>query len=52
MELRDKTMDMQGVFRQADTPFVEHMLSVDDQAAVHVLAELICAKGPPPDPNT
>jgi len=49
--LHDKTIDIGQVFPEADTQFVEHILSMDDQAAVRVLATLIQAKIPRPDSN-
>ena len=49
--LYDKTLDIQLVFPEVDTPFVEHLLSLDNQAAVCVLATLIQAKKPRPDAN-
>jgi AraC-like DNA-binding protein len=47
--LYDKTIDIQQVFPEVDTHFVEHMLSLDNQAAVRVLAKLFQAKKPRPD---
>jgi len=49
--LYDKTIDIHQVFPEVDTQFVEHMLSVDNQAAVRALAKLIQAKNPRPDSN-
>lgn len=49
--LYDKTIDIRQVFPEADTQFVEDVLSVDNQAAVQVLAKLIQAKNPRPDSN-
>ncbi len=49
--LHDKTLDIQQVFPETDTQFVEHILSVDNHAAVQILSELIQAKNPRPDSN-
>jgi AraC-like DNA-binding protein len=49
--LQDKTIDIQQVFPEADTHYVDQLLSLDDQAAVQALARTIQTKDPEPDPN-
>ncbi|WP_254450144.1 helix-turn-helix domain-containing protein [Cohnella herbarum] len=49
--LHNETIALQQVFFEADQPFIEHTLSLDDDAAVGVLADLIHARNPQVDPN-
>lgn len=49
--LYDQTIDLHHVFPDVDTHFVEHIVSLDNQAAVCVLVDLIQAKNPHSDPN-
>lgn len=49
--LHDERIGLQEVFPDADRPFVEHTLSLDDDAAVGSLAELIEARDPQYDPS-
>jgi AraC-like DNA-binding protein len=49
--LHNKTIALQRVFSQADHQFIEDTLSLHDDAAVGVLAELIQAQNPQLDPN-
>ena len=50
-DLQDKTIDLQQVFPQTDSCTIEHLLTLDDQAAINVLLTLVRAKDPQPDPN-
>jgi AraC-like DNA-binding protein len=50
-ELQDKVIDLQQVFPQIDNRYVEQLLSLDDQTAIHDLINLIRAKQPQPDTN-
>jgi AraC-like DNA-binding protein len=49
--LHDETIPLQRVFPEADNCFIEKTMSLNDDDAVHVLAELIQAKNPHPDRN-
>lgn len=50
-DLQDKIIDLQQVFPQADSPYIEHLLTLDDQAAIHDLLKLVRAKHPESDAN-
>jgi len=50
-DLQDKIIDLQQVFPQADSHYIEHLLTLDDQAAIHDLLKLVRAKHPQPDAN-
>ena len=50
-DLQDKIIDLQQVFPQADSRYIEHVLTLDDQAAIHDLLKLVRAKHPQPDAN-
>ena len=50
-ELQDKIIDVQQVFPQTDSRYIEHLLTLDDQAAIHDLLQLVRAKHPQPDAN-
>jgi len=50
-DLQDKIIDVQQVFPQAEGRYIEHFLTLDDQAAIHDLLELLRAKHPQPDAN-
>jgi len=50
-DLQDKIIEVQQVFPQADSQYIEHLLTLDDQAAIHDLLRLIRAKHPQPDVN-
>ena len=49
--LHNETIPLQRVFAQADRQFFEDTLSLQDDAAVGALADLIQALNPQPDPN-
>lgn len=49
--LHNETIPLQQVFAEADKAFIEHTLSLPDDAAVGALAELLQAQNPPYDPN-
>lgn len=49
--LHNETIALQRVFAQADHRFINDTLSLQDDAAVGALAELIQAQNPQPDPN-
>jgi AraC-like DNA-binding protein len=49
--LQDKVLDLQQVFRQADSRYTEHLLTLDDQAAIDDLLRLVRAKHPKLDTN-
>ncbi|RKN80580.1 AraC family transcriptional regulator [Paenibacillus ginsengarvi] len=49
--LHNKTIELQQVFAEADQAFIEHTLSLQDDAAVGALAELLQAQNPKYDPN-
>jgi AraC-like DNA-binding protein len=44
-------MDLQQVFRQADSRYIEHLLALDDQPAIDDLLRLVRAKHPKLDAN-
>ena len=50
-DLQDKYIDLQQVFPQADSRYIQHLLSLDDQAAIHELLKLVRAKPPEADAN-
>jgi AraC-like DNA-binding protein len=50
-DLQDKIIDVQQVFPQIDSHYIEHLLMLGDQAVIHDLLELIRAKHPQPDAN-
>ncbi len=50
-ELQDKILDLQQLFPQLDSPSIQHLLTLDDQAAIQELATLIRAKRPQVDAN-
>ena len=50
-DLQDKVIDLQQVFPQMDGRYIEHVLTLDDQAAIHDLLKLVRAKNPRPDAN-
>jgi AraC-like DNA-binding protein len=49
--LQDKVIDVHRVFRQADSRYIEHLLTLDDLAATDDLLSLVRAKHPQPDSN-
>jgi AraC-like DNA-binding protein len=49
--LHNETIALQRIFAEADQAFIEHALSLPDDAAVGVIAELIQARHPQIDPN-
>ena len=50
-ELQDKYLDLRLVFPQVDNHYIEHLLSLDDQAAIHDLLKLVRARHPKADAN-
>ena len=50
-DLQDKIIDLQQLFPQADSGYVERLLALDDQPAIHELQQLVRAKHPQPDAN-
>jgi len=50
-DVQNTIMDVQQVFPQADSRYVEHVLTLDDQAAIYDLLQLVRAKHPQPDAN-
>ena len=50
-DLQDKYVDLQQIFPKADSRYIEHLLTLDDQAATHDLVKLVRAKHPEPDAN-
>lgn len=50
-DLQDTIIGVQQVFAQADNRYIEHLLTLDDQAAIQELIELVRAKHPQPDAN-
>jgi AraC-like DNA-binding protein len=50
-ELQDKIIDVQRVFPELDSRSIEHLLSLDDQAAIQKLLKLVRAKCSQPDAN-
>jgi AraC-like DNA-binding protein len=49
--IQDTIMDIQQVFPRIDSRYIEHVVALDDQAAIHELLELVRAKHPQPDAN-
>jgi AraC-like DNA-binding protein len=49
--LKDKIIDVQQAFPEMDDRYVQQLLSLDDQAAVHMLAGTLRDKNPRPDPH-
>ncbi len=49
--LRDTIIDIQQVFPQIDRRYIERLLALDDQAAIHELLQLVRAKHPQRDAN-
>jgi AraC-like DNA-binding protein len=49
--LQDNVIDLQQVFHQADSRYVERLLTLDDQAAMDDLLRLVRAKHPQLDAN-
>lgn len=50
-DLQDKIIDVQQVFPQIDNRYIEHLLTLDDQAAIRDLLQLVRAKHPRLDAN-
>jgi len=50
-DLQNRIIDVQQVFPQADSRYIEHLLTLDDQAAIHELLKLVRAKHPQLDAN-
>jgi AraC-like DNA-binding protein len=50
-DVQDRIMDIQQVFPQTDSRYIEHVLTLDDQAVIHELLQLVRAKHPQPDAN-
>ena len=50
-DLQDKIIDLQQVFPQTDSRYIDHLLTLDDQAAIHDLLKLVRAKHPQRDAN-
>jgi AraC-like DNA-binding protein len=50
-DLQDKIIDVQQVFPELDSGYIEQLLSLDDQAAIQDLIKLVQAKRPQPDTN-
>jgi AraC-like DNA-binding protein len=50
-DLQDQFIDLQQLFPQTDSRYIEHVLTLDDQAAIHELVKLVQAKHPQPDAN-
>ena len=50
-DLQEKILALQKVFPQADDRYIEHLLTLDDEAVIHKLLNLIRAKHPQPDAN-
>ena len=49
--LQDSILELQPVFPQMDSHTLEHLLSLEDEAAIRELLKLVRAKHPGPDPN-
>jgi len=49
--LQDKILDLQRVFPEIESPTIEHLLTLDDDAAIHQLLNLVRMKQPQPDAN-
>src|SRR5262245_28769203 len=50
-DLQDQILDLQQLFPQTDRRYIEHMVTLDDQAAIQELLKLVRAKHPQPDAN-
>src|SRR5262245_3727092 len=50
-DLQDKIMDLQQVFPQTDSRYIEYLSTLDDQAAIDELLKLVRANHPQPDAN-
>lgn len=50
-DLQDKIIDLQQVFTQIDSLYLEHLLTLDDQNAIHEILKLVRAKDPQLDEN-
>jgi AraC-like DNA-binding protein len=50
-DLQDKVIDLQQVFPQANSRYIEGLLTLDDQAVINDLLKLVRAKDPQPDEN-
>jgi AraC-like DNA-binding protein len=50
-DLQEKIMGLQQVFPQTDSRYIEHLLTLDDQAAIQELLKLVRAKHPQRDSN-
>jgi AraC-like DNA-binding protein len=50
-DLQDQVIDVQQIFPQADSRYIEQLLTLDDEAAIHELRALIRAKQPQRDAN-
>ena len=50
-DLQDKIIDLQQVFHRADSRYIEHLLTLDDEAVIHNLVNLIRSKHPQRDAN-
>ena len=50
-DVQDKIIDIQQVFPQLDSHYIERLLTLDDQAAIQDLLKLVRAKHPQPDTN-
>lgn len=51
MDLQDKIIDLQQAFPQMDSNYIEHLLTLDEQAVLDDLIKLLRAKHPQPDEN-
>jgi AraC-like DNA-binding protein len=49
--LQDRVAEVQQVFPQVDRHYVEHLMALDDRAAITALITLLRAKDPQPDPQ-
>jgi AraC-like DNA-binding protein len=49
--LQDKILELQQVFPEIDNPAIDHLLTLDDEAAVHQLLHLVRIRQPQPDAN-
>ena len=50
-DVQDAILDIQQVFPQINSQFIEHLLALDDQAAIQELLQQVRAKHPQPDAN-
>src|SRR5262245_14407731 len=50
-DLQDKIIDLQQVFPQINSRYIEHLLTLDDQAVIQDLLKLVRAKHPQRDAN-